>query len=112
VPDSVFDEQMADQYDEDCSDMFAAAVIDPTADFLVDLAGDGGALEFGIGTGRVALPLAQRGVRVHGIDVSPAMVERLRGKPRGEAITVTIGDFTTTRVGGASRSSTSSTTRS
>src|SRR5205814_1009685 len=64
------------------------------------LAGDKAALELGIGTGRIALPLAARGVRVHGIDRSEAMVARLRAKPGGDAIDVTIGDFATTRVGG------------
>jgi SAM-dependent methyltransferase len=63
------------------------------ADRLAELAGPGPALELGIGTGRVALPLAARGVEVHGIDASAAMVERLRAKPGGEAIPVTFGDF-------------------
>jgi SAM-dependent methyltransferase len=70
-------------------------------DLLADLAGGGRALELGIGTGRVALPLAQRGVPVAGIDLSTAMVERLRAKPGGDAIEVTIGDFATATVGGA-----------
>ena len=72
----------------------------PTVDFLAALAGDGDALEFGIGTGRVALPLARRGVRVHGIDLSKAMVAKLREKPGAEQIGTTIGDFATTRVEG------------
>ena len=63
------------------AEMFDPAVVDPTVDFLAALAGDGAALELGIGTGRIALPLAQRGVRVHGIDLSTAMVSRLRAKP-------------------------------
>jgi SAM-dependent methyltransferase len=67
---------------------------------LAGLAGQGRALEFGIGTGRIALPLAARGVRVHGIDVSDAMVVRLRAKPGGNEIDVTMGDFATTRVDG------------
>ena len=71
----------------------------PDGRFLA-LAGDGDALEFGIGTGRVALPLAQRGVRVHGIDLSKAMVAKLREKPGVEQIGTTIGDFATTRVEG------------
>jgi SAM-dependent methyltransferase len=70
-------------------------------DFLADLAGSGRALEFGIGTGRIALPLARRGVPVHGIDLSEAMVARLRAKPGGDDIGVTIGDFATTTVDGA-----------
>src|SRR6266852_7142851 len=68
--------------------------------FLADLSRDGGALEFGVGTGRIALPLAQRGIRVHGIDLSEAMVARLRAKPGAEEIAVTIGDFATTTVEG------------
>jgi 16S rRNA A1518/A1519 N6-dimethyltransferase RsmA/KsgA/DIM1 with predicted DNA glycosylase/AP lyase activity len=63
-------------------------------DLLAELAGTGPALELGIGTGRLALPLAARGVEVHGIDASPAMVERLRAKPGGDEVTVAIGDFT------------------
>ena len=65
---------------------------------LAGLAGSGRALEFGIGTGRIALPLSGRGVPVHGIDLSRAMVARLRAKPGSDAIAVTIGDFATTRV--------------
>src|SRR5262245_35094916 len=80
--------------------MFDPAVVHPAVDFLADLAGDGAALELGIGTGRIALPLSQRGVRVHGIDLSEAMVAKLREKPGAEEIEVTIGDFATTRVDG------------
>ena len=69
-------------------------------DLLVELAGSGRALELGIGTGRIALPLAQRGVSVHGIELSKAMVARLRAKPGSEDIGVTIGDFATTTVDG------------
>lgn len=67
-----------------------------TVERLCELARGGRALELGIGTGRVALPLAARGVEVHGVDASEAMVERLRSKPGGAAIPVTIGDFATT----------------
>ena len=66
-------------------------------DLLATLAGAGRALELGIGTGRIALPLAGRGVPVHGIDLSRAMVARLQAKPGGDAVGVTIGDFATTR---------------
>jgi SAM-dependent methyltransferase len=83
--------------------MFDPAVVDRAVTFLADLAGDGAALELGIGTGRIALPLWQRGVRVHGIDLSPAMAERLRAKPGAHDIGVTIGDFATTRVEGEFR---------
>src|SRR3954463_7836867 len=80
--------------------MFTAAGIEPAVDFLASLAGNGRALELGIGTGRIALPLAGRGVEVHGIDLSRAMVARLRAKPGGGAIPVAIGDFTTTTMHG------------
>ena len=80
--------------------MSGADVVDPAVGFLAELAGHGQALELGIGTGRIALPLAGRGVPVHGIDLSRAMVARLRDKPGGDAIGVTIGDFATTTVDG------------
>jgi 16S rRNA A1518/A1519 N6-dimethyltransferase RsmA/KsgA/DIM1 with predicted DNA glycosylase/AP lyase activity len=78
--------------------MATPAVVDPIVDFVAGLAGEGGALELGVGTGRIALPLAQRGVRVHGIDLSEAMVARLRVKPGAERVAVTVGDFATTTV--------------
>jgi len=99
--DGYFDEQIAARYDESDDEEFDPEVIDQTVDFLADLAGSGRALEFGIGTGRIALPLAQRGVSVHGIDMSEAMVARLRAKPAGDDIDVTIGDFSTTTVEGS-----------
>jgi SAM-dependent methyltransferase len=99
--DGYFDERVAAGYDESSAEMFDSAVVDPVVDFLVALAGNGRALELGVGTGRIALPLARRGVPVHGIDVSEAMVARLRAKPGGADIGVTIGDFSTTRVEGA-----------
>jgi SAM-dependent methyltransferase len=100
VPDDHFGEAVATRYDEPGTGMFASAVVDPVVDFLAALAGEGAALELGIGTDRIALPLARRGVRVHGIDLSTAMVERLRAKPGAEEIGVTIGDFATTTVEG------------
>ena len=100
MPEDYFGEGVAERYDESSGDMFDPAVVDPTVDFLLELAGDGAALELGIGTGRIALPLAQRGVRVHGIDLSEAMVAKLRAKPGAEEIGVTIGDFATTKVEG------------
>jgi SAM-dependent methyltransferase len=103
VPKVYFDEHIAERYDASSSDMFEPAVVDPVVSFLADLAGEGGALELGIGTGRIALPLSQRGVRVHGIDLSTAMVARLRAKPGADDIGVTIGDFATTRVDGTFR---------
>jgi SAM-dependent methyltransferase len=101
MPQNHFDEPVAVHYDRSAADMFDAAVLDPTVDFLARLAGAGAALELGIGTGRVALPLSQRGVSVHGIDLSEAMVARLRAKPGAERIGVTIGDFSTTKVDGS-----------
>src|SRR2546421_10795351 len=98
--DGYFDERVAARYDESSPEMFDSATVDPVVDFLVELAGSGRALELGIGTGRIALPLAQRGVPVHGIDLSKAMVARLREKPGAEGIGVTIGDFATTTVDG------------
>jgi SAM-dependent methyltransferase len=100
VPTDYFGEGVAERYDESSADMFDPAVVEPAVDFLAELAGDGAALELGIGTGRIALPLAQRGVRVHGIDLSEAMVARLRAKPGAKEIGVTIGDFATTTVDG------------
>jgi SAM-dependent methyltransferase len=100
MPKDYFGEPIAERYDESAADMFDPEVVDPIVDFLVELAGDGSALELGIGTGRIALPLAQRGIRVHGIDLSEAMVSRLRVKPGAEQIGVTIGDFATTTVDG------------
>ncbi len=98
--DGYFDEHVAARYDESEAEMFDPAVIDPVIDLLVELAGSGRALELGIGTGRIALPLTQRGVPVHGIELSTAMLARLRAKPGGEDIGVTIGDFATTTVDG------------
>jgi SAM-dependent methyltransferase len=101
VPEDHFGERVAARYDESSADMFEPDAVEPVVDFLADLAGNGAALELGVGTGRIALPLAQRGVRVHGIDLSPAMVARLQAKPGGEDIDVAIGDFATTTVEGS-----------
>ena len=98
--DGYFDERVAARYDESSAEMFDREVVAPVVDLLVELARSGRALELGIGTGRIALPLAQRGVLVHGIELSGAMVARLRAKPGGDDIHVTIGDFATTTVGG------------
>ncbi len=99
VRENHFGERVAARYDDDAV-MFAPAVVDPAVDFLAGLAGSGAALELGIGTGRIALPLARRGIRVHGIDLSEAMVARLRAKPGADGIGVTIGDFASTTVEG------------
>jgi len=98
VTENHFGEDVAARYDDPGDRMFDPAVIAPVVDLLAELAGDGAALELGIGTGRIALPLAERGVPVRGIDLSEAMVARLRAKPGGDAIPVTIGDFATTRL--------------
>jgi SAM-dependent methyltransferase len=101
VPEDYFGKTVAERYDQSAADMFEPAVVGPTVDFLAALAGGGAALELGIGTGRIALPLAERGVQVHGIDLSEAMVSKLQAKPGAERIGVTIGDFATTRVEGS-----------
>ncbi|HWS46513.1 MAG TPA: class I SAM-dependent methyltransferase [Acidimicrobiia bacterium] len=95
---ATYGERIADVYDEWYNQLLA----DPAAEaaLLADLAAGGRALELGIGTGRIALPLQARGVEVHGIEASPAMVERLRAKPGGDAIAVTIGDMADVGVDG------------
>lgn len=95
-----FGEDVARRYDESSAYMFDPAVLGPAVDFLADLAGDGPVLELAIGTGRVGLPLSQRGVPVRGIELSEAMVEQLRRKPGSDRVPVTIGDMATTRVPG------------
>jgi SAM-dependent methyltransferase len=95
--------KQAAHYDESEGFMFDPAEIAKTVDVLVDLAGVGKALEFAIGTGRIGLPLAERGVEVHAIELSEPMVEQLRQKADGAAIPVTIGDMTTTRLDAAFR---------
>jgi len=101
--DGRFDERVAATYDDYRDAMFTAEVVEPTVDFLAALVGDGRALEFAIGTGRIAVPLKQRGVDVSGIDISRAMVARMREKPGGSDIPVVIGSFTDARVDGSFR---------
>jgi SAM-dependent methyltransferase len=101
VPKNYFDDRIAREYDARAADLFEPAIVDPAVTFLADLAGTGSALELGIGTGRIALPLSRRGVRVHGIELSPDMVAQLQTKPGANDIAVTIGDFATTRVEGS-----------
>ena len=98
MPEDRFDETIASTYDADVDDMFAPELLDATVRFLADLAGDGAALELGVGTGRIALPLSRAGVRVHGVDISSAMVARMQAKPGADAVGVTIGDFATAQV--------------
>jgi SAM-dependent methyltransferase len=100
MPENIFVGPVATGYDAAEADMFESEAVDPAVAFLADLAGTGAALELGIGTGRIALPLSQRGVRVHGIDISSDMVEQLQAKPGSDTVEVTIGDFATTTVDG------------
>lgn len=100
VPEDYFGERVAETYEAKWPELFDPAVVDPAVSFLAGLAGSGAALEFGIGTGRIALPLSRRGVRVQGIDLSPAMLAQLRAKPGADNIAVAVGDFATTRADG------------
>src|SRR5438045_9284280 len=93
-----FEEWHAANYERLWPHVLEPAVLDAAVDALADLAGSGPVLEFGIGTGRLAIPLARRGIRVHGIELSRPMVEVLRAQPGGDDLDVTIGDFATTRV--------------
>lgn len=98
--DEAWDDETARRYDTPGTGMFAPGVLDPCVERLAQLAGDGRALEFAIGTGRVAVPLAQRGVPVVGIELSAAMIAQLRTKADEGAIPVTQGDMATVRVAG------------
>jgi SAM-dependent methyltransferase len=100
MPESRFDEWTAQQYERLWPELFDPAVVDPAVSFLAELAGSGAALELGIGTGRIALPLRRRGVRVHGIELSRAMVAQLQTQPGAADIGVTVGDFATAAVDG------------
>ncbi|HLJ04396.1 MAG TPA: class I SAM-dependent methyltransferase [Solirubrobacteraceae bacterium] len=100
MPEDHFGEDVAATYDDEVAEMLDASTTDAAVEFLAELAGEDGALELGIGTGRIAIPLARRGVAVSGIDLSSAMVARMRGKPGGSEIPVTLGDFAATRVEG------------
>ena len=95
--DGYFGKDVAATYDDDRA-IFRPEVIDPVVDFLYGLAGSGPALEFGIGTGRIAIPLAQRGIEVCGIDLSKAMIDKLREKPAAATLHSEVGDFATTRM--------------
>jgi SAM-dependent methyltransferase len=96
----VWDEQTAAHYDDDAAAMFSQEVLDATVKFLADLAGDGPALEFAIGTGRVAVPLHRRGVPVTGIELSTPMVAQLRTKIDESSLPVVVGDMATAIVPG------------
>jgi SAM-dependent methyltransferase len=100
---NIFVGEIASHYDEDSTGMFDPGVIGRTVDFLAKLAGGGKALEFAIGTGRIALPLSERGVPVSGIELSSDMAAELKKKPGSEAIDVSVGDMTSTKVEGTFR---------
>ena len=111
--DEIWDATTARNHDTPGTGMFATEVLDPTVDRLIALAGDGRALEFAIGTGRVGVPLAERGVPVTGIELSQPMIDQLRTKVDDTTIPVVVGDMATaTATAGRTRSSTSCTTRS
>jgi hypothetical protein len=95
-----FGEQVAAVYDAHSASMFDPAVLEPAVETLAELAGDCAALEFAIGTGRIALPLAEKGVPVTGIDSSQAMLDQLRAKPGADKLDASVGDMATTRVPG------------
>lgn len=96
----LWDRETAQRYDAESAEMFAPEVVGPALDFLVGLAGDGAACEFAIGTGRIGVPLHERGVPVSGIEYSAPMVEQLRTKVSAEEVPVVVGDMATARVPG------------
>ena len=98
--DEIWDDEAAREYDTPGTGMFAPDVLDPAVDRLAALAGDGPALEFAVGTGRVAVPLAARGVPVTGIELSGPMLERLRAKVDEATVPVVVGDMATVRAPG------------
>jgi SAM-dependent methyltransferase len=100
VPEDHFGESVAEHYDDSVADTLPPGSADRAVEVLAELAGAGPVLELGIGTGRIALPLSRRGLRVHGIDLSTAMIARLQAKPDARDIGVTVGDFATTKVDG------------
>jgi SAM-dependent methyltransferase len=102
-PQNLFAGEIATHYDADSTGVFDPSVVAGTVDFLAELAGEGRALEFAIGTGRIGLPLRERGVPVAGIELSPDMAAQLQKKAGAEAIDVTIGDMTSARVDGSFR---------
>ena len=97
----IWGREVAEVYDQTYRAKFEPSVIGPIVDLLTELARGGPALEFAVGTGRVALPLSSRGIAVHGLELSPRMAEQLLAKPGADAVPVTIGDMTSARVPGA-----------
>jgi SAM-dependent methyltransferase len=98
VPDQHLDSTVAARYDEAVAERFDPEVVAPTVTLLAELAGKGPAVEFAIGTGRIALPLADTGVTVRGIDISEPMLAELRAKAGADKVDVVIGDMTETQV--------------
>ena len=92
-----FGKEIAERYDDDQL-IYDPNVVNPAVDFLADMSCGGAALELGIGTGRIALPLSRKGIRVHGIDFSQEMVAQLQSKPGADSIGVTMGNFAETKV--------------
>ncbi|HET8617102.1 MAG TPA: class I SAM-dependent methyltransferase, partial [Actinomycetales bacterium] len=97
----VWDAETAERYEQDSAEMFAAQVVAPAVELLAGLAGSGAALELAIGTGRIGVPLLERGVPVSGIELSAPMVQQLRGRVDEASLPVVLGDMATTRVPGA-----------
>ncbi len=98
-PDQHLDPATAASYDVAVADRFTHAMVAPAVTVLAELAGDGLAVEFGVGTGRLAIPLAATGTVVHGIDFSEPMLAELRRKEGADRVALTVGDMTETRVG-------------
>lgn len=94
----VWGRDIAEVYDTTYAALAQPEVVDPMVDLLAELGGEGPALEFAAGTGRIALPLSARGMVVHGIELSPHMVEQLKAKPGADAVQVVVGDMTKTRL--------------
>ena len=101
MPAHIWEREIAEVYDATSAAMFDPIVLDPCVEFLASLTSDGAALEFAIGTGRVALPLSQRGVSVSGIELSPDMIDQMKAKRGSDQIPMAMGDITTTRVAGS-----------
>jgi hypothetical protein len=97
----VWDQEIAEVYDATYAMESQPSILDPMVDFLAELAGNGPVLEFAVGTGRVALALRARGIPVHGIELSPHMVEQMRRKPGADLVPVVIGDMASERVAGS-----------
>ena len=103
MPENRFTGRVATEYEFRWPEIFEPAVVEPALAFLAEEARGGAALELGVGTGRLALPLSRRGVRVHGIEISEDMVAQLRARAGSQAIAVTMGDFATVRAEGTFR---------